>query len=420
MANLPLTGVRILDLSRLLPGGFCSQLLADLGADVVKVEDTGLGDYVRIAPPAYYDGEEDSVRSTGFLALNRNKRSVQLDLKSDGGREALLALARGADVLLESFRPGVLDRLGIGYEALREVNPGLVYCAITGYGLTGPNAARSGHDINYLALAGMLALSGDAGGPPVSAAGQVADLGGGALIAVAGILAALRERDGTASRPGSGLGQLVDVSMFDGALSWLALPAAQALCEGDAPRRGEFMLGGSVICYRPYRCADGWVTIGAVEPKFWSAWCEGVGRPDLITHQFTPPGGDAHREVEAIFAQRTRAQWAAFASEVDCCVEPVLEVDEALESDLVRERGMVVSLEQPGVDGDVRVVGPPVRLSRTPADPLRLPAPALGADTREVLAEAGYGEDAIDALITSGAVASRDPVGATTTTQRTA
>ena len=402
-SRLPLDGVRVLDLSRLLPGGFCSQLLADLGADVVKIEDTGAGDYIRHMPP-HYDGDIDSTRSALFLALNRNKRSVQLNLKDDDGRAALLALVRSADVLLESFRPGVLDRLGVGYDVLAEVNPGIVYCPITGYGLDGPNLARSGHDINYLALSGLLALSGDADAP-VSSAGQIADLGGGGLMAIAGILAALRERDGTPASPGSGRGQIVDVSMFDGALSWLALPAAQALCEGRSQRRGEFMLGGAVVCYRPYRCADGWVAIGAVEPKFWAAWCEGVGHPDLTTAQFERPGSDAHRRIEEVFAQRTRSQWAAFASEVDCCLEPVLEPDEALDSELVRDRGMVVALDQPGIDAPVRVVGSPLKLSRTPANTARRPAPALGEHTRELLAEAGYDSDRVQALLIAGAAA---------------
>src|SRR3982750_3835140 len=227
----PLEGIRVLDLSRLLPGGFCSQLLADFGADVVKVEDTALGDYLRWAPPGH-EGVAESARSALFLALNRNKRSVRVDLKNERGREVLLALARSADVVLESFRPGVLDRLGCGYEALREANPGIVYCAISGYGQDSPLRERSGHDLNYLAVAGLLGLTGDADGPPVQPAGQIADLGGGALMAAFGILAALRERDR------SGEGQLVDVSMADGSLSWLAMVAGRYFAEGVGPHPG--------------------------------------------------------------------------------------------------------------------------------------------------------------------------------------
>jgi crotonobetainyl-CoA:carnitine CoA-transferase CaiB-like acyl-CoA transferase len=396
--TLPLEGIRILDLTRLLPGGFCSLLLADFGADVIKVEDTGAGDYVRWAPP-YYEGADETARGAAFLALNRNKRSIRINLKDDAGKQVLLRLVRDADVVLESFRPGVLDRLGVGYERMREVNPGVVYCAITGYGQDGSHRDRSGHDMNYLGLVGLLGLTGEEDGPPVQSAGQVADIGGGALMAAFGVLAALRERDR------SGTGQLVDVSMADGSLSWLAMVAARYFAEGVVPRRGDLELAGALICYRPYRCADGWVTLGSLEPKFWQAWCRGVGREDLIERQFERPGSGAHAEVETIFRQRTREQWQAFASEHDCCLEPVLELDEALESDLVREREMVVEIEQPGAARPVRLVAPPVKLSSTPADPGRLPGPALGEHTREVLAAAGYTDDEIAQLESAGAIA---------------
>ena len=391
-----LEGVRVLDLSRLLPGGFCSLLLADFGADVLKVEDTGMGDYVRWAPPVYA-GAEESAGSALFLALNRGKRSIRLNLKQERGREVLLRLVRGHDVLLESFRPGVLDRLGVGYERLRRENPGLVYCAITGYGRDGPHTARSGHDLNYLALNGLLALTGEAGGPPVQPAGQIADIGGGALMAAFGILAGLRERDR------SGEGQLVDVSMFDGSLSWLAMVAARYLCDGEVPRRGDPELAGRLICYRPYACKDGWVALGALEPKFWAEFCRGVGREDLIEKQFEAPGSDAHAEVERIFLERTRGEWAEFASEHDCCLEPVLELDEVLDSELVRAREMVLELDQPGTGG-VRQLAPPVKLSRTPGAPAG-PGPGLGAHTDEVLAELGFSEEEVAELKEAGAVA---------------
>jgi alpha-methylacyl-CoA racemase len=397
VSGLPLEGLTVLDLSRLLPGPFCSMLLSDFGADVIKVEDTGMGDYLRWATPAY-EGAERSAAGAMFLALNRGKRSIRVDLKADEGRDVLLRLVRDADVLLESFRPGVMDRLGVGYERLREENPGLVYCAISGYGQDGPNRGRSGHDMNYLGLVGLLGLSGEADGPPVQAAGQIADIGGGSLMAAFGILTALRERDR------SGEGQFVDVSMADGSLSWLAMVAASFLASGTAPERGGLELAGRLLCYRPYRCADGWVTCGALEPKFWAAWCRGVGREDLVEKQFDPPGSPAHREVEAVFAARTRDEWAAFASQVDSCVEPVLGLDEALESELVRAREMVVELDQPGVAGPVRQLGAPVKLSRTPADPTRAPGPELGQHTRAVLAALGYDEQRIEAMLEAGAV----------------
>ncbi len=395
---MALEGLRVLDLSRLLPGGFCSLMLADFGADVIKVEDTGMGDYVRWSPP-YYEGAEQTARGALFLALNRGKRSIRIDLKTEAGKEVLLRLARDADVLLESFRPGVLDRLGVGYERLRAENPRLVYCAITGYGQDGPNRDRSGHDMNYLGLNGLLGLTGDADGPPVQAAGQIADIGGGAQMAVIGIMVALRERER------SGEGQFVDCSMFDGSLSWLALVAADAFATGRAARRGEPQLAGALICYRPYRCADGYVTLGALEPKFWQAFCHGVDREDLVNHAFDPPGSPAHAAVSEIFASRTREQWRQFASEHDCCLEPVLELDEALESELVAAREMVVEIAQPGAERPVKLLGAPVKLSRTPADPARAPGPGLGEHTDEVLAGAGFAADEIAALHESGAVA---------------
>jgi len=366
-----LSGLRVLDLTRLLPGGYCTLLLADHGADVIKVEDTGAGDYARADPPA-------------FASLNRGKRSIQLDLKSDGGRAAFLRLVADADVVIESFRPGVMDRLGVGYDVLREARPSLVYCAISGYGQDGPLAARAGHDLNYLARTGVLALSGEGDGPPVQASAQVADLAGGALMAAFGIMAALR----------SGAGQFVDISMADGALSLLAMPFAGMLAGGDVPRRGELMLGGRLLCYRPYRAADGWVSMGALEPKFWAAFCRGVGREDLVSHQFDAPGSDAHREVEAVIAERTRAEWEAFNAEHDCCLEPALEPDEVVRDEQVVARGMVV-------DG---LLATPVRLSGTPADYARGGPPGLGEHTAEVLTEAGYDESEIDALKASGAV----------------
>jgi crotonobetainyl-CoA:carnitine CoA-transferase CaiB-like acyl-CoA transferase len=332
------------------------------------------------------------------MSLNRGKRSIRVDLKTEGGREVLIRLARDHDVLLESFRPGVLERLGVGYERLREENPGLVYCAISGYGQDGPNRDRSGHDMNYLGLNGLLGLTGDPGGAPVQSAGQIADLGGGALMAAVGILAALRERER------SGEGQLVDVSMFDGSLAWLAMVAARYFASGEVPARGTGDLSGGLVCYRPYACADGHVTLGALEPKFWQAFCRGVGRDDLIEQQFAGPGSDAHREVERIFAERTRDEWRAFASENDCCLEPVLDVEEALASELVRAREMVATLDQPGTDG-VRLLGVPIKLSRTPGDPNRLPAPALGEHTDEVLRQAGYTAEEIAALTEAGAIA---------------
>ena len=252
--------------------------------------------------------------------------------------------------------------------------------------------------MNYLGLVGMLGLTGEAGGPPVQAAGQIADLGGGALMAAFGIMAALRERDS------SGQGQMVDISMADGALSWLAMVAARHFADGTRPRRGGLELAGAYVCYRPYPCKDGWVSLGALEPKFWQAWCAGVGREDLVDRQFDGPDSETRAEVEGVFVQRTRDEWQRFASEHDCCLEPVLELDEALDSELVRAREMVVELDQPGAERAVRVLGSPVKMGRTPADPRRA-GPGLGEHTAEVLAGLGYTADEAAALEEAGAVA---------------
>ena len=297
MSELPLSDVRVLDLTRLLPGGFCSLLLADLGADVVKVEDTGMGDYVRWAPPYYGDESHQALgtRSALYLALNRGNRSIRLDLKQDAGRDALLRLVGDYDVVLEGFRPGVLDRLGCGYEAMRAANARIVYCAITGYGQTGPHTERAGHDMNYLGLIGLLGLTGERDGRPIQSAGQIAALGGGGLMAAIGVLAALRERER------SGEGQLVDVSMADGALSWLAMTAAAYLCDGRVPERGAEQLTGGFVCYSPYEAADGWVTCGALEPKFWGRFCEHTGHPELVEKQFERTGSEASERVAEVF-----------------------------------------------------------------------------------------------------------------------
>jgi alpha-methylacyl-CoA racemase len=395
----PLADIRVLDVSRLLPGGFCTLLMADLGADVVKVEDTGPGDYVRWTPPFYGTDEQTGLgtRSALYLALNRNKRSVRLDLKRDAGREAFLRLAEQADVAVEGFRPGVMERLGVGYEQLRERNPRIVYTALTGYGRTGPHTSRAGHDINYLALGGGLGLSGTRDGPPTSASVQIADLGGGAMMAAFATLAALNHARHT------GEGQLVDVSMTDGAQSFLTLVAARYFCEGRAPARGDLDLAGGFTCYHVYECADGYVSCGALEPKFWAVFCGAVGREDLIEHQYSPAGTEARHEVAEIFRGRTREQWRAFNDEHDCCVEPILELDEALGSELAREREVVVELDQPEL-GSIRQLGFPVKLSGTPGR-VRGPAPAFGEHTEEVLRDAGYSSEQVRELVEAGAAA---------------
>lgn len=270
-------GLRLLDLSRLLPGPYCSLLFADLGAEVIKVEEPGLGDYARSNLPHY--GKTGV--GAAYLMLNRNKKSLALNLKADAGKAIFRRLIRTADVLLESFRPGVMDRLGLGWEALRGENPGLVYCALSGYGQDGPYRNLVGHDINYMGYAGALAITGPRGGPPLMPGVQVADIGGGALMAAFAIAAALHHR------ARAGQGQFLDVSMTDGVVSWLANHYGPFFATGQLPVRGEERLNGGWVCYQIYETADGkHLTLGALEPKFWANLCALLRREDLIPHQY--------------------------------------------------------------------------------------------------------------------------------------
>jgi crotonobetainyl-CoA:carnitine CoA-transferase CaiB-like acyl-CoA transferase len=388
---LPLDGLRVLDLSRLLPGPYATLVLADLGADVVKVEDPGGGDPLRSIPPLAGEG------SAAFQALNRNKRSLALDVRAEGGAAAFTRLARSADVVVESYRPGVLDRLGIGYEALRRESPRLVLCSITGYGQDGPGAGRAGHDLDYAAYAGVLALNGPPERPlPLGV--QVADLAGGAWPAVAGVLAALLRRAAT------GEGAHVDVSMTEGALATLAMPLAMAWARGAPLARGRELLTGGAACYGTYRTRDGrFVALGALEPKFFAAFCEAVARPELAPRQFEDGGAGPRAELEAIFAARTLAEWRAFADANDVCVAPVLEGDEPRADPQLAARAAFVEVPAAG-GGSLPGVASPVRL-RGVAAPLR-PAPRLGEHSDEVLRAAGFSADEIAALRARGVVSS--------------
>ncbi|MEO8565563.1 MAG: CaiB/BaiF CoA-transferase family protein [Betaproteobacteria bacterium] len=393
----PLDGVRVLDLSRLLPGPVCTLHLADLGADVVKLEDTGAGDYARslgLAPTG--DGRAPSNAPSAFFRMvNRNKRSLALDLKASAGRDAFLRLARRADVIVESFRPGVVDRLGVGYAALAALNPRIVYCSITGYGQTGPYRDRAGHDINYLGYAGVLDQTGTSGGPPALSNLQVADLLGGAMNASTAILAALFG----ASRTGKG--SHVDVAMTEGSLAHniFALHAIQTL--GHVQARGADLLTGGVPCYGVYATQDGrYLAVGALEGKFWRALCEALDRPDLVAGQLaTGAAGDAVRQqLAAIFAQHTQAHWIERLTGIECCVTPVLSLDEALADPQVRARDMIVS----GADG-IRQYAPPFRLSGH-AFAIARPAPAQGEHSAEILREAGFGAEEVGSLVDSGTI----------------
>jgi len=376
---VPLTGIRVLDLTRLLPGAFCTMLLADMGAEVIKVEDPDKGDYMRWTPPLV-DGQ-----SVLFNSLNRNKKSLTLNLKAEAGRDLLLRLVETADVLVEGNRPGVMKRLGLGWDRLHASNPRLVMCSITGYGQDGPFAARAGHDINYMATAGGLGLNGSSGGPPVPLSVQVADIGGGGqqpAVAILGALVAVQR---------GGEGRWLDVSMTDGAVSWMSLILA-ARGGGETVARGDQRLAGRHACYRVYACkGDGFYSVGALEPKFWAALCVAVGRPDLVGLQFAEgvEGEEVHSVMEEIFASRTRSEWERDLASLDACCEPVLGLDEVASHPQVAARGLIKS-GKTGVE-----VRPAVQMR---SDWRRKDPPGLGEDTADVLTAIGVDRKQLEDL----------------------
>jgi crotonobetainyl-CoA:carnitine CoA-transferase CaiB-like acyl-CoA transferase len=370
----PLAGVRVLDLTRLLPGPLATQHLADLGADVVKIEDTGHGDY---ANPA--------VRAL----VNRNKRGLCLDLKQPAGRDVMLRLCRTADAVVEGFRPGVMARLGLGYATLAAANPRIVLCSISGWGQTGPLRDLPGHDLNYAAMAGVADQMGGLSNLPV------ADLLGGTMGAVMGLLAALYD----AAR--SGQGRHVDVSMADGVLAHAVLPLAALNQQGEVPRGGQGALTGGLACYGLYGTSDGrQLAVGALERKFWDALCERIARPDLAPlHRSGNPATEARlrAELQGLFAGQPLAYWVALFEGSQACVSPVLRLDETLAHPHFLARGMAVP-------GTPRQLGPAVRMTGFDV-PAPRPAPTPGQHSDALLAEAGYDSAALAALRASGALA---------------
>jgi len=382
----PLKGIKILDLSRLLPGPFASLVLADLGAQVDKIEDTESGDYLRHMPPQVGD------QSGMFLAINRNKRSACLDLKRPAARDALLEIVKGYDVLLEQFRPGVLDRLGLSHATLRAASPRLVVCALTGYGQDGPLAHRAGHDINYLARAGVLGFQGPAGGPPAVPGFQLADIGG-ALWCVIAILSALAERAKT------GEGRVLDVAMMEASMSFAAASFG-LMAGGVTPRAGEESISGGLALYGTYATSDGRaVTIGALEPKFWTAFCRGVGLEVEMTALVTGPHQAALKaKLSGIFASKTLDEWRAFGEEHDCCLEPVLLPGELTKDPHLAARE--VFFEMPSPWGSLLQM----RLPVTPRGADHAPPPRQGEHTDAILREGGISADRIASLRADGAI----------------
>ena len=395
MADLAgaLTGIVVLDLSRLLPGPYCTLLLSDLGAEVIKIEEPGRGDYLRQEGPRVPGTNE----GYAFAMLNRNKRSVTINLKHEDGRAVFSTLLRRADVLVESFRPGVMKRLGLGYSDLKADHPGLIYCSISGYGQNSPYANWPGHDINYLAVAGIVHLSGT---PPRTAAVPISDFESGQRAAL-GISAAL------IARGRSGEGQYIDISMVDGAVSWMVLPLADywatgvpPLCMDELQDRGQQRLVGLCPGYSIYQASDGkYVSVGASEERFWISLCKALGRPDLVDSQMETR--DLDRLLGTIFATRTQQEWIEAFSETDACAVPVNDIPALIADPHVASRELIG--EQCVDGGTMYALASAFGQRRAPGNQLGA-VPALGADTASVLQEAGFDPAQVERLRSRGAL----------------
>ncbi len=393
----PLSAIRILDLSRLLPGAYASQMLADFGADIIKIEEPGSGDYGRFMPPHGAGG-----MSLHFLAINRNKRSMTLNLKSAEGREIFLRLVKQADVLLESFRPGVLTRLGLGYEQLKEINPRLVYCAISGYGQDGPYRLRAGHDLNYAGYAGLLDYNRGPHGEPAMPPTQLGDLAGGSFMSVIGILAALQGRVQT------GEGRMVDVSMTEGVMALLPFVSTSYLNTNQAPKPGRSALDGGLPCYNIYETRDGkHITLAALEYKFWHTFCTHIEHLELLPFHVAMGPEERDQAIEMlrrIFKTKTRDEWLSELAEIDACVGPVYSIDEALNDPHAQARGASIPGKPVGEAGDTfRTLPTFPRISGVDQEQRYAP-PNLGEHTSELLLELGYSKDEIAAFQAGGAV----------------
>ena len=384
----PLDGIRILDLSRLLPGPYASHILASFGADVIKIEKPGEGDYMREYLP-----QTQGFNAT-FLTINRGKRSISLDLRKPEGQEVFRALVERSDVVLDGFRPGVMEKMGLGYQALSEVNPKIIYAALTGYGQTGPNAQQAGHDLNYLALSGMLDLLGDGEGVPLVPGIQIADVAAGALPTVIGILLALQHRNKTKA------GQLVDISMFDSLLGLMPVQIANYTATKRRPKRGQERLFGRYACYNIYPVRNGrFMVVAALEPKFWAALCKAIDREDLIQDQYVE--GHAQdiliAELTRIFQKKQVDEWMEIFVDVDACVTEVREISRSVQDDHAAQRGLITPIR--GKDGEVyEQLGVFPKLSDAPGY-IAGDAPLRGQHTRQILRSLRYPAKQIDEMV---------------------
>ncbi|MEG1758403.1 MAG: CaiB/BaiF CoA-transferase family protein [Oscillospiraceae bacterium] len=386
--RLPLDGIRILDMTHMLPGPFCTMMLADMGAEVIKIENNTGGDSFRSREPRIRE------EGSAFHMLNRGKKSCKLNLRSPEGQKAFMALAKTADVIIEQFRPGVVERLGVDYRSVRSINPGVVYCSLSGFGQTGPYRDMPGHDINYLSISGILDTIGKKGEAPALPGIQIADLGGGAQWAMSAVLFGLMARD-----KNEGEGQYIDLAMTDCVLPWLSLFLSDYVADGTITSRGEAKSGGAYAFYNVYATADGrYVSLGAAEPKFWATFCTALGHGEWIAEQMVK-GERAERliqEVANVIKTKTQKEWTELLADRECCFTPVQNIEEALRDPQFAARGMVSRLTHP-IEGEVLNIAFPLKFSdMSPCEPKS--SPLYGGDTEELLSELGYGREALDEL----------------------
>ncbi|MEW6672336.1 MAG: CaiB/BaiF CoA-transferase family protein [Thermodesulfobacteriota bacterium] len=383
----PLQGIRVLDFTRLYPGPLGTMLLADMGAEVIKIEDPAQPDYVRNFPP--FIGTE----SAAYLAVNRSKKSLALSCREEEGKQIFFELVQTADVVVEQFRPGVMERRGLGYAAARRKNPKIIYVSLTGYGQGGPYADHAGHDLNFIGYAGILGLTLSDDMEPVIPGPQIADVAGGAYMLAIACLSALY------ARGRSGEGQAVDLSMLDGALPLMTLQMAQYWAAPEAFQDERLPLSGGLASYSTYRCRDGkFIALAALEPKFWNTFCDWVEKPEWKDKNYAT-GAECRqlkKELAGLFQTRTRDEWVREAVRRDICLTPVSALDELDKDPHLRQRDMFISLPHPCC-GNINGIGMPIKFKGTPAVP-RKPPPILGQDTAAILKGIGYSTERIKRL----------------------
>lgn len=388
----PLKGIRILDLTRLLPGPLGSQMLGDLGAEVIKIEDPKAPDYSRFFPP------HKGSLSLMYLAVNRSKKCISIDLKSEEGRAIFYDLAASADIVLDSFRPGVLQKMGLDYETVKKINPKIIYVSITGYGNNGPYMNKAGHDLNYIGYAGLLGLTGTKAAP-VMPAPQIADIAGGSYPMVIACLSAIIARNTT------GVGQFVDVAMTDASIPLISFLLFEQMNTGKTFYREEPMLSGGMANYNIYECKDGgFMAMGALEPKFWQEFCIAIGKLEWIPRMLPDPKmvAELKQDLEALFLTKTKEEWADFSSNYDFCLTPILDLDEVSQDKHLIARNMFLEMEHADY-GKIKTINQPLQFGGTPTAP-NIPPALMGEHTNEILSSIGYSEEKLEGLKKKGII----------------